>query len=312
MTREPHDSLVKVFLPAWLSGAVGVATPGRAIASETREGDVTFVPGADPAPDRLAALGLLGQIARMPRLFEAYWKPVTPVQVEESVAKLLELRRAARAGQAPQAVAAPELCLTTPTLSEGLRRRLQLRRRAGDLPGVERLPAVTPGVIIVVHRLPAVPETLWFRLLGSGRVQREALAEVGALASTHPFREGTMAAISRYRRQLAARRRPMSQRTRQFVENSDRLLEAWKEEFRQEGRAEGRQEGRAEGRQEGQARGKAEAVIAVLEARGLAVTAAARRRVLACADPDTLDGWLRRAVSVPSTRALFSTTPAAD
>jgi hypothetical protein len=56
---------------------------------------------------------------------------------------------------------------------------------------------------------------------------------------------------------------------------------------------------------EGEAKGKAEAVLAVLAARGLAIPDAVRARVMACADDGVLDAWIRRAVVVASSDAIF-------
>jgi hypothetical protein len=49
---------------------------------------------------------------------------------------------------------------------------------------------------------------------------------------------------------------------------------------------------------EGRAQGEAEAVLSVLEARGLAVSVAERERIAKCTDLALLDGWLRRAATV--------------
>jgi predicted transposase/invertase (TIGR01784 family) len=70
-------------------------------------------------------------------------------------------------------------------------------------------------------------------------------------------------------------------------------------------RTEARSEGKAEGRAEGEAKGKAEAVLAVLDARGIALTAAQQSTVSACSDVPTLDRWLRAAVHVAEGGALF-------
>ena len=59
-------------------------------------------------------------------------------------------------------------------------------------------------------------------------------------------------------------------------------------------------EGLAEAQAEGKAKGKAEDVLTVLEARGIAVTAAIRSRILKCGDATLLDTWLRRAVVATS------------
>jgi len=60
--------------------------------------------------------------------------------------------------------------------------------------------------------------------------------------------------------------------------------------------AQGRTEGRAEGRTEG----RAESILRVLEARGIAISAEQRARILSCTDMPTLDAWLARAVSAAS------------
>jgi hypothetical protein len=60
-----------------------------------------------------------------------------------------------------------------------------------------------------------------------------------------------------------------------------------------------------EGEVAGRAVGKAEAVVAVLEARGFAVSEAVRDRLFACADLARLDTWLARAVTVERAEELF-------
>jgi len=76
-------------------------------------------------------------------------------------------------------------------------------------------------------------------------------------------------------------------------------------EGREKGRAEGREKGRAEGREKGRAEGRIAAVLAVLEARGLVVSAEQRARIEAGADGATLDLWVRRAALAPRADDLF-------
>ncbi len=59
-------------------------------------------------------------------------------------------------------------------------------------------------------------------------------------------------------------------------------------------------------RKEGREEGKAEAVIAVLQARGLHVDDDSRARILSCTDPVTLARWTARAVTAPSASAVLS------
>lgn len=63
--------------------------------------------------------------------------------------------------------------------------------------------------------------------------------------------------------------------------------------------------GRAEGLSEGRTEGLAAAVIAVLEARQIRLTKAARERIVRCSDMTQLDRWVRRAAVVQKVGELF-------
>jgi hypothetical protein len=68
---------------------------------------------------------------------------------------------------------------------------------------------------------------------------------------------------------------------------------------------ESQQESFERGLSEGRAMERAAAVLDVLEARGLTVTAAQRERILGTKELETLTGWFRRAAIVGSADALF-------
>ncbi|GHA63768.1 hypothetical protein ACIQRS_09040 [Streptomyces termitum] len=63
---------------------------------------------------------------------------------------------------------------------------------------------------------------------------------------------------------------------------------------------------RAEGRTEGLAQGGIDAILLVLEQRGLDVSDEVRDRVTACDDPDVLRGWLARAVTAATAEEIFA------
>jgi hypothetical protein len=63
--------------------------------------------------------------------------------------------------------------------------------------------------------------------------------------------------------------------------------------------------GKLEGEREGQALMGAEAVLTVLQTRGLAPTEAQRERLLACENLDTIKAWIAKAVTAPSIDVLF-------
>jgi Uma2 family endonuclease len=64
-------------------------------------------------------------------------------------------------------------------------------------------------------------------------------------------------------------------------------------------------EGVKKGEIRGEAKGLAAAVIAVLEARGIRVTKAARARIAKCSDAKKLERWVRRAAVVQKASELF-------
>ena len=72
-------------------------------------------------------------------------------------------------------------------------------------------------------------------------------------------------------------------------------------------RAEGKAEGRTEGRVEGAVERAAVSVVTVLEARGLVVAPAIRKRIDACRELDMLQHWLVRAATVEAADEVFDT-----
>ncbi|MCT7972595.1 DUF4351 domain-containing protein [Laspinema olomoucense] len=46
--------------------------------------------------------------------------------------------------------------------------------------------------IVVIHQLPKTPETLWLRMLGKGKVQKQAITELRELPEDNPFRVQTL------------------------------------------------------------------------------------------------------------------------
>ncbi|MCX4247441.1 hypothetical protein [Paraliomyxa miuraensis] len=76
---------------------------------------------------------------------------------------------------------------------------------------------------------------------------------------------------------------------------------------RKEGREKGREEGREKGREEGRRDARRQAILLVLQSRGLVITQAQRRRLERCPDDEQLESWLRQALVVERTGDLFGT-----
>lgn len=64
--------------------------------------------------------------------------------------------------------------------------------------------------------------------------------------------------------------------------------------------------GYAKGKTDGFTEAKAAAVLAILAARGLAVSNEARTRIEACTDVATLDRWITRALTAAESEELFA------
>ncbi|WP_234300671.1 hypothetical protein [Sphaerospermopsis aphanizomenoides] len=82
----------------------------------------------------------------------------------------------------------PQLWIFTPTVSveilEGCNGTLD-ETNWGK--GIYFLPKVLKTVVVAIHQLPSTPETLFLRVLGKGKVQRQAVEELEALANNSPF-----------------------------------------------------------------------------------------------------------------------------
>ncbi|GGK71157.1 hypothetical protein Sme01_26840 [Sphaerisporangium melleum] len=72
------------------------------------------------------------------------------------------------------------------------------------------------------------------------------------------------------------------------------------------GKKEGKEEGRKEGRKEGKQETLTEAVLTVLDSRGIQLSAAAREHITTCHDLAQLNAWLRRSATVGSAEELFT------
>jgi hypothetical protein len=95
---------------------------------------------------------------------------------------------------------------------------------------------------------------------------------------------------------------PAARNTRLFLEAQGRKrgrLEG-RAEGEAKGRAEGEAKGRAEGLTQGEVKGKQDALLALLKARGLSISAEQRAGLRSCADPAKLTQWIVRAATAAS------------
>ncbi|GAB2527706.1 hypothetical protein [Nocardiopsis aegyptia] len=79
----------------------------------------------------------------------------------------------------------------------------------------------------------------------------------------------------------------------------------WQSDFARKYVGQGRAEGREEGREEGQLLAKHDALLRLLEWRGISVSEDERSQINACDDLAQLDRWFDRATTAASTAELF-------
>ncbi|WP_246163614.1 MULTISPECIES: hypothetical protein [Brasilonema] len=245
MTRFIHDQFAKDYLEELLKPYGEVQAPSR-VAGEVREIDVLFSPSIEQQSANLETLGLLGRFAANPAIFEPLrvrqslmgetnarslrretllqdWLPKTALanhsasaaskeEICDCLLKLLEVRgalqREANKNKTPiQELEIPKLWILTPTASTTLLSGFGATQAEEWLPGVHFLAEYLRTAIVAIHQLPQTSETLWLRILGRGRIQEQAINELKALPSNHPFQKAALELIYNLRSYLESKSR---------------------------------------------------------------------------------------------------------
>jgi Domain of unknown function (DUF4351) len=209
MSQFPHDDFAKNFLDSILS-PFGTVQPSQKILGEVRYVDVYFQPESQNV--NTEQLGLLSKFTSNAIVIEPFRNSVKAIQIRSCMSKLFDLHLTVMKEAKKQKESEPEddnlpkLWILTPTLSdrilEGMGAKVMLDEW-GE--GVYVMPSSLKTGIVVIHQLPQTPETLWFRLLGKGKVQERAIEEVAALPMNHPYRENVLDLLGNLRVTLAAR-----------------------------------------------------------------------------------------------------------
>ncbi|MEG4804110.1 flagellar assembly protein H [Microcoleus sp. ARI1-B5] len=261
MTRLIHDRFAKEYLEEMLS-PVGAVDIGRDVTSEVREIDVYFSQNAT-VPEYIESLGVLGKLATSTAIFEPFRNPVTIREVVGCISKLFDIqseleREARRDNIRLNENDFPKLWILTPTASELLLNGFRAEPDEPNwMPGIYFLGESMRSAIVVIHQLPKTPETLWLRILGKGKVQERAVAELSALATDNPLRTNALELLYRLQSNLVADlEQPIETEDRELIMTIAPLfqeqLQAAQEQGVQEGIEQGVQQGLERGRQEQQ------------------------------------------------------------
>ncbi|NET70531.1 MAG: hypothetical protein F6K62_05945 [Sphaerospermopsis sp. SIO1G2] len=223
MTRFIHDQFAKQYLTELLT-PYGQVETSKDVTAEVREIDVLFTPSDQPTQN-LETLGILGKMAANSAIFEPFRNPVNKSEIRSCISKLFDSyaeleRQAKRNNTRINEIELPQLWILTPTASAEI-----LDSFNGNLDeeswgkGIYFFPPGLKTVLIVIHQLPSTPETLFLRILGRGKIQRQAIEELEELANNNPFLEDIIKLVHNLIAVLSAR-----QRQEQDIDKDDQEL----------------------------------------------------------------------------------------
>jgi hypothetical protein len=125
-------------------------------------------------------------------------------------------------------------------------------------------------VIVSIHQLPSTPETLFLRILGKGKVQRQAVEELETLTNNSPFLAEVIELVHNLIAVLSARQRQeqdIDQDDQELIMKLSQMYQQQLEELRKQGLQEGRQEGQQEGLRTGVERERRAIIESILQVR---------------------------------------------
>jgi hypothetical protein len=237
MSQFPHDKFNKNLLEMRLSPFGEVKTQ-YSLNPETTFLDVYFVP-QQPIADEPYLQLLSRCIDSQAVAFEFYRNPVAINKIQNCVVKALQIQQRVCPDADPKAELKPRMWITTPTLAAAT---LEKFGAVATDAGIYTLHSGLQTGIVVIHQLPVTPATLLFRLMGKGRVQQNAIAEVAALPADSLSRSGLSDLLVSYTMELTTNQSTDPEERELIMQLSPLYLEKL-ENARQEGKTEGQTEG---------------------------------------------------------------------
>jgi hypothetical protein len=245
MTQSPFDQLSKQYLTEFLA-PFGAVRRQYEVPGEAKYIDVWFVPNSAAIPSE--DLGLLGQMAQQPCLFEPYSAPPSRTNVRVSVIKLVwvqeDERRKAKCDELPEDQLSV-LWILAATTSQPLLAAANVITLAPWPTGVYFTGDLFKTAIVAIDQLPVVPETLLLRVLGRGKTQTQAIHEVLALPLESSQRPRILELLANWKIRLDIGEIANLFQQEEIMALSEAYV-TWQQETKNQGRQEGRQEGKLE------------------------------------------------------------------
>ncbi len=244
MTRTPHDSFAKDFLKELLS-PLGKVTVSRKIKDEPNEIDVLFIPYSSPSA-LPAPMGLLSTLAIQSSAIEVFRNQPDAFEVRNCLKKLYmyfsELNREADRNDIKLKESSfGKLWIISTTASENLLNGFGATLDSeSNCTGVYSLHEYLKALFVAVNQLPVTHETLWLRVLGKGRVQKQAVDELLALPDTHPYKEITLRMLANLRT-ITLKQTNLDEDQQEDVMNLSTAYLEWEQKTLEQGELKGEQ-----------------------------------------------------------------------
>jgi hypothetical protein len=235
MTQTPFDQLSKQYLTEFLA-PLGEVKRQYEVPGEAKFVDVWFVPHPVALP--IEDLGLLGQMARQPALFEPFRDVPTRTKVRVSVMKLVwvqeDERRKAGKEELPEGEL-PLLWILAATTSRPLLQAANVVIQPGWPTGVYFMGDLLKTAIVAIDQLPVVPETLLLRILGRDDTQKQAIEEVIALPVGTPQRRRILRLVASWKVRMDMGELEGFIEREEIIMTMSQAFINWEEETRNEG-----------------------------------------------------------------------------
>jgi hypothetical protein len=269
--RNRFDRLAKDIAQEGMT-PIGKVVTDAEVPGEAQHADLWYEPDPARASGR-ERLGLLGRLAATACTIEAYSDTPSADEVRACVHKHLAVWRSYVARN--RASEPPFLWMSSTGRPTTVIAGLRMDPMAGWPAGVYEGPGLLRTALIVLGELPRVRSTLLMRLMGGGRVLRDAIEDFRRLPEDAPERDIALGPLLRFRAEVA-QRGPATPEEEEFVMTTQELVEQFIEQ----------------GRTQGVAQGMAQATIELYEARFGPMPPPLRLAVEAMRDLPTLRAWL--------------------
>ncbi len=265
MTDKPFDQFNKSLFRTLLS-PVGRVLPNFAVPGEERAVDVYFVPDTGATADE-EELGYLAEISQRPALLEPFRGALLDRDVHSCMLKLfLVFADLQRERPTVEVSDSPHLWILAAEVSDRLLNDFVESPSTALMEGIYPLRTGLHTTIIAIEELPAVPETLWLRLMGKGRTQDDAIADLLMLPESDPRRSIGLDLMVAWRINMEIMDQVELEERRILMALSQAYVE-WEKQTEARGEARGETRGKAQGLEQGLEQERREVIESLLLAR---------------------------------------------